>query len=176
MRKIILAGCVGVGLLVAACLTAPGEPGTSVQGLTCTAVEREFNGGCRKICATSADCAAPTSCATVATGLSLCVDASTTCTYLGTDTECFGVPYGSYYGNGYDASFVPYSTPYAVPYSSVYGGGGAFACAGNATWQTVPPITTDDPKCGEHHAVVRCEKVGGSCALVAGATMDVAEP
>ena len=186
MRKIVfpLAGAVGVPLLfLAACLTAPAEPSASNgSALSCTSGERAFNGSCRKTCATSAECAAPNTCMTVSAGTSLCLDYSA-CAYLSSDTECAGVPYGSY-GSYESAGFDPYWTPIYDPYDtgySSYGGGYGFAssepfgCGGNAVWHTAPPVATDDPKCGEAHPVTRCQRVGNTCSLVAGTTMDVAD-
>jgi hypothetical protein len=173
---------VGLGLLLAACLSAPGEPANSTgSALSCTGSERAFNGSCRAVCTTSAECASPNTCMTVSTGVSLCLD-YTSCAYLGSDTECVGVAGGSYGGySTSDESFDPYWTPSYDPYASSYGSYGSssaslpFGCGGNAVWHAAPPVATDDPKCGETHAVTRCQKVGSTCALVSGNTIDVAE-
>ncbi len=177
MRKFIFPFVGSVGVFLAACLAAPAEPaGTSNSALTCASSERAFNGACRKVCAASADCSAPNTCMTVSAGVSLCIDYKS-CAYLGGDTECTGVPYASYgYGYGYgssDPSWTPSYGPYASPYSGYIAG--PFACGGNAVWHAAPPAASDDPKCGETHAVVRCQKVGNKCSLVTGTTMDVAE-
>jgi len=107
---------------------------------------------------------------TVTSSLSLCLD-YTACAYLGSDTECAGVPFGSY-GN-YDA----YWTPAVGPYTSysAYGSPEPFGCGGNAAWKRQAPAPLDDPRCGGAHPVTRCQKVGNRCALVTGTTMDVAD-
>jgi hypothetical protein len=182
MRKFIFPFAGAVGLLLAACLTAPGEPSASSNSaLSCGSSERPFNGACRPTCTTSAQCAAPNTCMTVSSGVSLCIDYSA-CAYLGSDSECAGVPFGSYggyggYGGIYE-SFDPYWTPSYDPYSSPYSGyisSEPFGCGGNAVWLTAPPSPIDDPRCGEAHPVTRCAKVGRGCTLVSGTTMDVAD-
>jgi len=173
MRKYIFPLAGAVGVLLAACLTAPGEPsGTNNSALSCSSTERAFNGACRPVCTTSAQCAAPNTCQTVSAGVSLCID-YTNCAYLGSDSECSGVPYGSY------GSYDPYWTPSYDPYMSGYNGyvsSEPFGCGGNAVWSTAPSSSADDPRCGEPHPVVRCQKVGRSCTLVSGTTIDIAEP
>ena len=179
MRKYIFPFAGVVGLFLAACLAAPAEPtGSNGSALSCNASERAFNGSCRKTCATSSDCATPNNCMTVSAGVSLCLDYSA-CAYLSSDSDCAGVPYGSY-GVGY-ADFDPYWTPSFDPYASSYssyGGYGSsepFGCGGNAVWNTAPASAANDPRCGQPHAVTRCQKVGSACALVSGTTMDVAD-
>jgi hypothetical protein len=179
MRKLVLPVALAVGLLLAACLTAPGEPSsTNASALTCASSERAFNGACRTMCTTSAQCAGSNTCMTVAGGLSLCLD-YTACAYLGGDTECSGVPFGGYNSYGGYASYDPYWTPTYDPYATSYNGYSSsaepFGCGGNAVWLSQPPAPTDDPKCGEAHSVVRCKKVGRKCSLVNGTTMDVAD-
>ena len=173
MRKFIFPFAGAVGVFLAACLAAPGEPtGTGNSALTCAASERAFNGACRKTCAANAECAAPNACMTVSTGVSLCIDYSA-CAYLGSDTECAGVPY-SYGGYG---TADPYWTPSYDPYANPYSGyiAGPFGCGGNAVWHAAPPPALDNPKCGKTHPVSRCQKVGNRCSLVSGTTMDVAD-
>lgn len=173
MRKFILPFAAALGVFLAACLAAPGEPtDTGTSALTCAANERTFNGGCHKTCTASAQCTAPNACMTVSTGVSLCIDYSS-CAYLGGDTTCSGVPYGGY---GYESTD-PYWTPSYDPYASSYSNyiAGPFGCGGNAVWVTSPPAAADNPKCGAEHSVVRCQKVGNTCSLVVGTTMDVAE-
>lgn len=175
MRTFIFPCAGAVGLLLAACLAAPGEPSaTNGSALSCSSSERAFNGACRPVCTSSAQCAPPNACMTVSAGISLCID-YTACAYLGSDTECAGVPYGSY---GSYQSFDPYWTPTFDPYASPYSGylsTEPFGCGGNAAWHTAPPSPVDDPRCGEAHPVVRCQKTAGRCALVSGTTMDVAD-
>ncbi len=174
MKKAIFLSAGATALFLAACLAAPGEPaGTNNSALSCTTSERAFNGACRAVCTTSAQCSAGNSCMTVASGLSLCID-YTACAYLGSDTECAGVPYGSY--GSYD-DFDPYWTPTVDPYTSysTYGSSEPFGCGGNAAWKTEAPAPMDDPRCGGAHPVTRCQKVGNRCALVSGTTMDVAD-
>jgi hypothetical protein len=174
MRNSILAFAGAGGVFLAACLAAPGEPSSSNgSALSCGASERAFNGACRPVCSSSAQCSSPSTCMTVSGGLSLCLD-YTACAHLGSDTECTGVPYGGY--GGYD-SYDPYWTPAYEPNGPTYSSYGSepFGCGGNAAWQTAAPAAADDPKCGEAHAVTRCQKVAGRCALVKGTTMDVAD-
>jgi hypothetical protein len=188
MKKFILPLAGGIGLLLAACLAAPGDSGTSTSAaLSCGGNERAFNGACRTVCTSTSQCGGSNQCMTVSAGVALCID-YTACAYLGGDTECAGVPYGGYGGYGYssytsydNASYGSYD-PYWVedPYSSSYESygsysAGPFGCGGNAVWHSQPPAPTDDPKCGEAHQVVRCRKVGNRCALVEGTTMDVAD-
>lgn len=175
MRKFVLPFAGAVGLFLAACLAAPAEPSASNgSALSCSSTERAFNGTCRPVCTTSAQCTAPDTCMTVSAGVSLCLDYKA-CAYLGSDTECAGVPYGAY---GNYASQDPYWTPTYNPYSSPYSGylsSEPFGCGGNAGWRSAPPAAVDDPKCGEAHPVVRCQKIGNACGLVSGTTMDVAD-
>ena len=174
MKKAIFLSAGATALFLAACLAAPGDSSSSkTSALSCTANERAFNGACRPVCTSSAQCSIGNSCMTVASGLSLCLD-YTACAYLGSDSECAGVPYGSY--GSYD-SFDPYWTPSADPYTSysTYGSSKPFGCGGNAVWKTEAPAPLDDPRCGGAHPVTRCQKVGNRCALVSGSTMDVAD-
>lgn len=179
MRKYIFPFACAVGLMLAACLTAPAEPTASNgSALSCSSSERAFNGSCRKTCTASSDCAAPNSCMVVSAGVSLCLD-YTACAHLGSDTECAGVPYGSYSSYAY-ADFDPYWTPTYDPYgpsynSYGYGSSEPFGCGGNAVWNTAPASAASDPRCGQSHPVTRCQKVGNVCALVSGTTMDVAD-
>ncbi len=174
MKKAIFLSAGATALFLAACLAAPGDSSSSkTSALSCTANERAFNGACRPVCTSSAQCSIGNSCMTVASGLSLCLD-YTACAYLGSDSECAGVPYGSY--GSYD-SFDPYWIPSADPYTSysTYGSSKPFGCGGNAVWKTEAPAPLDDPRCGGAHPVTRCQKVGNRCALVSGSTMDVAD-
>ena len=174
MRKVIFPLAGAVGVFLAACLAAPGEPSSSSNSaLSCGASERAFNGACRPVCTSSAQCTAPSTCMTVSGGLSLCLE-YTACAYLGSDTECAGVPYGSY---GPYESYDPYWTPTYDPYDTSYSSYGSepFGCGGNAVWHTGAPAPLDDPRCGEAHPVTRCQKVGNRCSLVSGTTMDVAD-
>jgi hypothetical protein len=98
--------------------------------------------------------------------VSLCVEYKH-CAYLGGDTTCSGAPHG--YGYGYGAQSYSNSVSYA------YGYGSSNGCTGNATWQVIAP--GGDPSCGAPHAVTRCAPAaGGTCALVTGVTVDVADP
>jgi hypothetical protein len=175
MKKFVFPLAGAIGLLLAACLTAPGEPSASnTSALSCGSGEQAFNGACRPLCTTSAQCSAPNTCMTVSAGVSLCLDYSA-CAYLGSDTECAGVSFGSY--GGY-ATHNPYWTPSFDPYGSPYSGylaGEPFGCGGNAVWHTAPPSPGGDPQCGEAHLVARCQRVGNRCSLVSGTTMDVAD-
>ena len=186
MRKIsfLLPAAGVVGIFLAACLSAPDEPGLTPDaggpgvdsGSSCSlSGGREFNGACRTVCTSSSSCAAGESCMTVATGVSLCLDYSQ-CGYFANDTTCAGVATGaadtSY--SGEDPYWVPGPDPEPY-YTGGYGGVTPYGCAGNGPFLLEPPLAGDDPKCGEKHTVIRCEKVGNRCALVSGSTIDVAE-
>src|SRR5688572_7690487 len=116
MRTILSLIGAGAALGLFACLVAPDEPQSMTSaGLTCSASQRAFNGACRELCATSADCAAALKCMKVSSNESLCLDYAH-CAHLGSDTACsavatgdygYSVPtgYGSYgYGYGYSSS------------------------------------------------------------------------
>lgn len=177
MRKIIVVSVGAAGVMLAACLSAPAEPTvTSTSALTCKSSERAFNGACRATCTTSAQCAAPNTCMTVAAGVSLCVDYSA-CAYLESDTECGTFPYGGSYESY--PSFDPYAGPIPPPPGVDLSGGylapDPYGCGGNAVWHTQPPAPSSDPRCGQPHTVNRCTRVGGTCALVSSTTIDIAE-
>lgn len=172
MRNKILIMTTGAALTLVACLVAPDEPsGTSADALNCAGTERAFNGACRTTCAGSAQCGAGTECMKVSADVSLCLDYKH-CAYLGSDTTCSGVAAAPSY---YDYGFQPYGYyGYGSSYGYGYGPPGVGGCAGNAKWQVIDPV--GDPQCGAAHAVTRCAPVDGSCQLVSGSTVDVAEP
>lgn len=164
MRKAVYYIAGGVALSLIACLVMPDEPsGTTKSASTCASDERLFNGVCRKVCSANADCTSSNaSCMKVSDDVSVCLDYKH-CAYLGSDTTCSG---GAFEYDAY--SSYPYS------YGSSYGYGGPGSCQGNATWEVIAP--SGDPQCGVTHAVTRCTSVGNTCALVSGATTDIAEP
>jgi hypothetical protein len=173
MRKILSLIGAGAALGLFACLVAPDEPkSTTSAGLTCSANQRAFNGACRDLCTTNAQCASALKCMKVSPNESLCLDYAH-CAHLGSDTVCSAVGSAGYptptaygdYGYGYGYSGYGYSG---------YGYGG-FACAGDAKWQTTTPVA-GDPQCGEAHAVARCQPANGACTLVTGTAIDIAEP
>jgi hypothetical protein len=166
MKRRIYAGAAVSTLFLAACLVAPTEPGgTPLSG--CAPGEHAFNGECRKECADTASCPAGLSCMNVGGASALCLDYDH-CGYVGNDTECSS---GGSYGPS-DPYWTPEPEPsYGNTSYSPYGGGD---CSGNAKWQVETPST--DPRCGQSHSVVRCERRGARCELVQGTTLDVADP
>jgi len=146
----------GSALLLFACLAAPGDGSdSSSTALSCGGAERLFNGSCRRTCASTSECTDGTTCMAVGGDANLCLDFDH-CAHLGSDTSCTR-PAG--YGYGYSS------------YGS-YGDG--TTCMGNGTWVVAP--RSGDPACGKSHPVTRCAPVPGGCGLVAGTTVDIAEP
>ncbi len=176
MRKTIMLVGGGAALFLFACLVAPDEPaGTSVSALTCGTTERAFNGACRKVCATNADCnAAGASCMKVSGGTALCLDYKH-CAYLGSDTQCGGATVGyASYASGWGGGDFGHGAFDYNPYGyGTYGYTGPAGCAGDATWQVLAP--SGEPQCGAQHTVTRCASIAGECALVDGAATDVAD-
>lgn len=171
--RLLLPLVLGITAVLAACLSAPDEPGSTASGLSCAAGQRAFNGACRQICKTGSDCAAGLSCMHVGAGETLCLDYKS-CAHLGSDTACGRL------GGGYG----PYSTPYDPydPYGSSdpytpydpYGPPGA-SCAGNATWSVVP-ASGSTVQCAASYDVQRCQLVAGRCTLVGASVSEIAEP
>ena len=163
MKNFILPAAGAVGLLLAACIAAPGEivpvpdGGSAPPATGCLTTERMFNGACRGVCNASAQCSGANTCMNVAPDLAVCID-YTSCAYLGSDTICKGVAHGSY------VSYNTYSSYAAVD-----------SCAGNATWQSSPANKSSAPSCGVEHAVTRCQNVGNRCSLVNGFAQDLAD-
>lgn len=121
------------GLSLLACLTAPGETRISdaQSELSCTAQEHRFNGSCRRVCATTADCRGGERCMTVTGGQQLCLD-YTHCAHLESDTRCQrvgGPGYGTSYGYssyGYASSTYPAPWQYGYAYGPTYGYGPSY--------------------------------------------------
>jgi hypothetical protein len=161
-RILFSSGLAAIAITVAACLTAPADVSSTSSELACTAEERAFNGACHAACTTSTDCAAPETCMVVASNEALCLR-YTKCAYLGSDTECAAIQ-----GDGYG-----YSSVAAYPGSGEQEAYGASGCVGDAKWTVL--VAGSDPGCGQAHPVWRCRPVAGGCALVSGATADIAD-
>jgi hypothetical protein len=164
--------------------------GESTNPLDCTTSQRFFNGSCRPVCTTSAECSADTRCMAVDGVDAVCLD-DAHCTYLESDTQCFGtgvsytysrfgletVPYDStppdaspYDTSPYVDSYFSVSPGSEYPYTSPSGDG----CQGDA--QFVKIAATGDVACGQSHTVDRCRRDGDACVLVTGTTVDLVSP
>ena len=184
------------GACAGACFFAPGEIVTESTSapLVCAAGQQGFNGSCREICSATSPCAAiGTTCISVDAKTALCLEATTTCAYLGSDTECAGRG-GAYeeYGRGSASVWVPYSSyPYLLsdpadltdyedpyfqePYGYGYAHSDAFGCQGNANYVTVP--VSGPVGCAASHEVARCRLVSGHyCRPVLGTTHETVQP
>ena len=196
----------GAVVMAAACLGAcfgatNDHTGTSASDLHCVSDQRAFNGACRDTCSAAKACSGDTRCAEVDPKTALCLETSTTCAFLDSDTEC--ASRGGFYaggGRGGAATYVPYSsypeypaiddstlTSYSDPYFSDYGSANgygygyygyttALGCQGNAHWVTVPAV--GDVACTGLHQVNRCrlEPDEGRCVLDPGQTPETVLP
>lgn len=153
MKKLIVLASGALALLMFACIAAPPEPtASSESALGCGPNQQHFNGVCRQVCKTNADCGAGDSCMNVGGNAPVCL-AYQHCTHLDSDTSCNAG------GAGYGYSTYGYDGP---------------RCTGNAQWKVT--AAKGDPACGEAHTVARCVPTAKGCGLVTTTTNDVAEP
>lgn len=198
MKRLLAFSAITVAFGVAACVVAPGEPGTSNNGqtvdpLSCPAGTTFFNGECHASCDTTASCATGTRCMRISSTDNACLEESLGCAYLGSDTQCYGVGgYYSYSGRGGTSTWIPYEsspegaygedTPYVDDYFQVYTGSyytdarGNTACHGDAEWIDVAQNAKDGLSCAGEHDVKRCRMRGRTCQLVEGRTLEVVVP
>ena len=195
----------GAVVRAAACLGAcfgvvNDNTGTSASDLHCATDQRAFNGACRDTCSDVKPCSGDTRCAEVDPKTALCLETSTTCAYLDSDTGC--AARGGFYaggGRGGPQTYVPYSsypadidqntlTDYSDPYFSDYGYGDGYGygygygatsqlgCQGNAHWVTVP--ATGAVACTGVHSVKRCrlDTAREACILDPGVTPETVLP
>jgi len=174
MQKLLTAAGLSTLIAVVACGAiapgneAPGDNGTAIQ---CDPGHQLWNGACHTTCETQSQCDPSEDCASVGSGVSLCMANNTACTYRASDTGCYIAP--GNYASPYDVDIpASYFTPYSY---APMNGSFSWHCVGNGQW-TSTPMTTD-PGCGQSHAVVRCALVGlRECALLPATTVDIAEP
>jgi len=190
----------GAVVLSAACLGAcfgmtNESTGTAASDLHCAADQRAFNGACRDTCSNVKPCSGDTRCAEIDPSSALCLETSTTCAYLDSDTEC--AARGGFYaggGRGGPQTYVPYSsypydidpstlTDYSDPYFNEfgyntysYGYTSQLGCQGNAHWVTVP--AQGNVACTGTHQVNRCRlnQYEEACILVPGTTPETVLP